>query len=44
MDNQIVNQLTWKGSSIKEYLYYFVYKKRFPPEKMGYAISSVKDS
>ena len=35
MDNQIVNQLTWKGSSIKEYLYYFVYKKVCPRKKGG---------
>ena len=38
MDNQIVGQLTWNGSSVKECLHYIVYRQKFPPEKRGDAI------
>ena len=32
MDNQKVGQLTWNCSSVKEYLYYIVYKQKILPE------------
>ena len=35
MDNQIVGQLTWNGSSVKECLHYIVYRQKIPPEKRG---------
>ena len=40
MGNQIVGQLTWNGSSVKECLHYIVYRQKFPPEKRGMLLSS----
>ena len=42
MDNQIVCQLTWNGSSVKESLNYIVYKQKIPPEKKGGCYYQIK--